>query len=261
MALRIYSILLLSLLLIGCSLTQDSTRPIPVMETVSVDPDSIQVDFRGMGNEPSWALTIDFDRQLYFRNIGTTPFELKTPVPLARRMADVDGVNYAVRTREGTLSVTILTETCEDNMSGEQFEHRVQVKAKTDAMDELVEFSGCGKYEGYFRLNNLWNLQRLDGKPVEVLAGRKRPNVEFQTAQGELFGYGGCNGIRATLQIKDDRLVIGPIASTKVACPQLSLETEFTRLLTQGPLRYDFQGSELLLTTPGGRTLQFSKVD
>jgi heat shock protein HslJ len=231
------------------------------METVSVDPDSVQVDFRGMGNEPSWALTIDFDRQLYFRNIGTTPFELKMPVPLARGMADVAGVNYAVRTREGTLSVTILTEPCQDNMSGEQFAHRVEVKAKTKAMDELVEFSGCGRYEGLYRLNNLWSLQRLDGKPIEVLAGRKRPNVEFKTGAGELFGYGGCNGIRATLRVENDQLVIGPIASTKVACPQLDLETEFTGLLSQGPLRYAFEGEELLLTTPGGRTLQFSLVE
>lgn len=261
MTLRICSFLFSLLFFTACTTTENATRPIPVMQTVEVDPDSIVIDFRATGNEPSWALTIDFDRQLSFRNIGTTPFELKTPVPVARRMSNVDGINYAVRTSEGTLSVTILNESCQDDMSGEMFEHRVQVQAKTDDMDELVEFTGCGHYQGAYRLNNLWELTHLDGKPLEIMEGRKRPNIEFQTGQNELFGYGGCNGIRASVTLREGAVQIGPIASTKVACPQMSLENEFTQTLTAGPLSYTFDAQQLVLTTPGGKSLRFDKVE
>ena len=261
MALRICSFLFSLLFFTACTTTQKTTRPIPVMQTVEVDPDSIVVDFRATGNEPSWALTIDFDRQMYFRNIGITPFELWAPVPPVRRMSDVDGVNYAVRTSEGTLSVTILNESCQDDMSGEMFEHRVRVQAKTDEMDDMVAFAGCGNYQGPYRLNNLWELTHLDGKHVEILAGRKRPNIEIRTEQNELFGYGGCNGIRASFTLREGAILIGPIASTKVACPQMRLENEFTQTLTAGPLNYTFDAQQLVLTTPGGKSLRFDKVE
>lgn len=248
-------------LLVSCATTQNTTRPIPTMKTVSVDPDSLQLDFRASGNEPSWALTIDFERQMYFRNIGTQPFELRTPVPSSRRMADGEGVNYSVRTEEGTLSVTILPDSCVDNMSGEVFNYRVRVSAKTEAMDEMIDFEGCGSYQGDYRLNDLWVLESIDGKTIDMPAERERPSIELQLAEGKLFGYGGCNGIRASISFVDEKLVVGPIASTKMMCPQMNVEDEFTRMLAQGPLGYRIGNNQLVLTTPTGGSLTFRKVD
>lgn len=248
-------------LLVSCATTQNTTRPIPTMKTVSVDPDSLQLDFRASGNEPSWAITIDFERQMYFRNIGTQPFELRTPVPPSRRMADTEGVNYSVRTEEGTLSVTILPDSCVDNMSGEVFNYRVRVSAKTEAMDEMTDFEGCGSYQGDYRLNDLWVLESIDGKTIDMPADRERPNIELQLAEGKLFGYGGCNGIRASISFADEKLVVGPIASSKMMCPRMNVEDEFTRMLAQGPLGYRIGNNQLVLTTPTGGSLTFRKVD
>jgi heat shock protein HslJ len=261
MTLRTLLYALSGLLLVSCTTTQPAGRPIPTAKSVQVDPDSLQLDFRASGNEPSWMLTIDFKRQMYFRNIGTQPFELRTPVPQPRRMAASEGVNYAVRTEKGTLSVTITPDSCADAMSGEVFPYQVRVSAKTEAMDKMIDFEGCGNYQGESRLNDLWTLISIDGKPLDVPEGRKRPNIEFKLAEGQLFGYGGCNGIRASVSIADEKLVIGTIASTKVMCPQMNIEDQFTAMLAQGPLGYRIDDRELILTTTRGSTLTFRKAN
>ena len=68
--------------------------------------------------------------------------------------------------------------------------------------------------------------------PLSTLAGSEwgfkgidGPFVQFRS-KGEISGSGGCNNFFGTYEQNGQRLVIGPLASTKKACPPLAMDTE-----------------------------------
>lgn len=50
--------------------------------------------------------------------------------------------------------------------------------------------------------------------------------VAFKT-DGEVIGHGGCNRFFGTYSQEGDALTFGPLASTKMACPNLAQEQAF----------------------------------
>jgi heat shock protein HslJ len=59
-----------------------------------------------------------------------------------------------------------------------------------------------------------------------------RQTITF-AKDGSVFGDSGCNRFTGSYKVKGDRITIGPLASTMMACPepQMSAETTFlTRL-------------------------------
>ncbi len=49
-------------------------------------------------------------------------------------------------------------------------------------------------------------------------------------AGGSVFGDSGCNRFTGTYQVKGDRITIGPLASTEMACPEPQMSAEMTFL-------------------------------
>lgn len=91
-----------------------------------------------------------------------------------------------------------------------------------------------------------WTLQSLDGDPVPD--GVQAPTLVF--ASGSLGGSGGCN--RYTGRASEStpgQLEIGPLASTKMACPSPAAEIE-DRFLSrlQHVTQYSFLAGRLALT-------------
>ncbi len=69
-------------------------------------------------------------------------------------------------------------------------------------------------------------------RPLSSLAGSEwgfdgvdGPFVQFR-AKGEVSGSGGCNNFFGTYEQNGDRLILGPLASTKKACIGPAMETE-----------------------------------
>jgi len=92
-------------------------------------------DFRAIGNEPGWILTIAPDSIVLVSDYGTTRHAfLTTP-------AEAEGRRTLYRTASGdrTLEVVLEAGGCRDTMSGEAFETRVTV-----ALDGR-EMRGCGR--------------------------------------------------------------------------------------------------------------------
>ena len=56
--------------------------------------------------------------------------------------------------------------------------------------------------------------------------------MRFDAAGGRLSGSGGCNRITGSYQLDGDRLTFGPIASTRMACPEaMDQEQAFLKAL------------------------------
>ncbi len=87
---------------------------------IKVPPQMTNANFKATGNEPSWSLVIDFDNQMHFKSLNH-PKELVTPVPKPNIAQDAPVARYRAVTEKGELIVSIMPDTCVDNMSGEQF--------------------------------------------------------------------------------------------------------------------------------------------
>lgn len=105
-----------------------------------------------------------------------------------------------------------------------------------------------------------WTLTDLNGEaPVDG----SRAAITFGT-DGRVSGNGGCNNIGSGYTIEETALEISPaMISTMMACVADGLpeqERAFTAQLVESR-QIDFDGDTLVLITPDGRTLTFTRTE
>lgn len=107
----------------------------------------------------------------------------------------------------------------------------------------------CRKGKNNLPLNGTeWHLMRLMGRDL-ALEGDKF--VFTFNENGEFSGMGACNRIFGTFKSTALReLSVENIASTRVACPDASLETEFSTVLDRAT-HYEVDGNLLLILSNG----------
>ena len=98
-----------------------------------------------------------------------------------------------------------------------------------------------------------WVVEDISGKGI---IGRSRVTLKFGAA-GQLSGKAGCNGYGAGYDMADDRLKVGPIHATRMACApaMMTQEAAFLGILGAAAgfrLRPD---GALVLSDPAGRTI------
>jgi heat shock protein HslJ len=79
-----------------------------------------------------------------------------------------------------------------------------------------------------------WRPERLAEMPLDE---ETEMRIHFHS-DGTLSGYGGCNRITGSYQVADDRLEIGPLGATRMACaePVMSFEIAFLEALESASL-------------------------
>ena len=63
-----------------------------------------------------------------------------------------------------------------------------------------------------------WKLVRLGEAPVAVSAGQAEPHLVFASDALQVSGSGGCNRITGGFTLEGDRVHLGPLAGTMMAC-------------------------------------------
>ncbi|VVM08568.1 hypothetical protein MAMC_02289 [Methylacidimicrobium cyclopophantes] len=97
-----------------------------------------------------------------------------------------------------------------------------------------------------------WKLVCLEGRPIEAGACRQEPHLIFARKTPRVFGSGGCNRLIGSFQVDGDRLFLGQIASTRMACPSGG-EQEAVFLNALGRVaRYRIRGRRLDLLNAAG---------
>jgi heat shock protein HslJ len=64
-----------------------------------------------------------------------------------------------------------------------------------------------------------WKLTRLRGAPVRVLEDRREPHLVLRSQETRVTGFGGCNGFGGSYELDGERLSLGPLMGTMMACP------------------------------------------
>jgi len=200
------------------------------------------------GNEPSWSLALD------------------SPGLAVLTLADGTAGNYRgtelrVEARPERLwrgspdggrpeLVAFLRETdCSDGMSDVTHPFEVRVSVDPDRV-----LAGCcrivagapaqpaGAIEG-----PVWRLTRVAGIDDQALAALREPPT-LRLDQGRVQGFGGCNRLVGGYSIDRDRLTVGAMAGTMMACGDevMPVERAFANALT-GTLRFDVADGRLAL--------------
>jgi heat shock protein HslJ/uncharacterized membrane protein len=232
------------------------TRKKPADFSLDVQKPAESVDFKATGNEPSWVLTIDFDQQMEFKSLDGSGIHLVTPVPKQMSPQDDGTLRFNTQTDAGQLQVTLSQRLCTDTMSGEEFNYEVRVTVQTTTMQNAREYNGCGDYLGMSRLNAEWELTNLNGERLSNT--EKVPNLRFNVQDGKVTGFAGCNRFTGAVMVTSHELTFGTLATTKMACPSLSLESSFLKALGSGAFQYSISGENLSLRNDA-HTLNFQK--
>lgn len=212
------------------------------------------------GNEPSWSVHLTEPGVARVATPGEEPVAYRGT---ATRHAFLPETLWRGSPAAGRdLVVWLQDSTCTDNMSGSQ----LPVTARVSLPDGRF-LSGCcrvpppaaggsppARLEGA-----VWRLQDLPGPQSAALAQLKRP-VTVRLESGRLTGFAGCNNFTGSYQLDGDRVTIGPVASTQMACPEpgSSVENAFHAALA-GTLRYVVDGDSLTATAASGATLRFTR--
>ena len=87
---------------------------------------------------------------------------------------------------------------------------------------------------------------KLIGEDNTLIKGFNSENVsiKFNEQSNSVNGYAGCNQFTSTLIIDEAIVKLGPIVSTKMACPMSKVEDNFLKLLKEAN-RFDIKGKEL----------------
>lgn len=92
--------------------------------------------------------------------------------------------------------------------------------------------------------NTRWVLRELAGQPLQLPTGARAPYLLLRP-DGTAEGDGGCNRFRGSYFSKTaDALKFSPLMSTRMACPALNTENDFTRVLGASS-RYRISGDTL----------------
>lgn len=106
-----------------------------------------------------------------------------------------------------------------------------------------------------------WELVEADGTPVAPPVGAKRPFLKFDPKEKRAAGFAGCNNFFGDYTLEGATLRIGPLASTRRACPDLemSLEKAFLAVLEK-TRSWRIDGDTLLLLDDSGVIARFAPL-
>jgi len=131
-------------------------------------------------------------------------------------------------------------------------------KTSSTIPSESADTSSVGTSWKYVELN-AWKLIQFQGKMVT----ENNPVIQFDRAQGRVFGFNGCNRSFGTFRSETDKITVNMGSSTMMACsPEaMELEQEFMQSMTGKTYSYDIADQTLNMYENGTLVLMFGKTD
>ena len=122
------------------------------------------------------------------------------------------------------------------------------------AMTLVVQLFGATSVSAASDLQALWRLDQIDGTPVAAMV-----TLDL-TEQGRIAGQGPCNRYSGENQAALPALRVAALISTKMACPDLTLETVYFTALTAATAATLGKDDLLVVTGDGAGSLIFVRT-
>lgn len=83
-------------------------------------------------------------------------------------------------------------------------------------------------------LDGEWNIDEIKGLAIKANQDSPRPYIGFDTKQGIVYGYSGCNRFSSPINPKDKpgTIKFGHMAGTMMACPDMETEKNVLQALS-----------------------------
>jgi heat shock protein HslJ/uncharacterized membrane protein len=220
------------------------------------------IDFYARGNEPSWAIDIDFDKSIKFINMEGKIIEASlTQIDKAQ---DVNITRISGSTDSEDIIITISDNRCEDSMSGEQFTYAVKTEIIQRKEDKYVTYQGCGQYVPEYGLHDIWILTNVNEKEIDKdrFPNKGMPRFEFFVEEGRVGGHAGCNNFNGGFyRVEYDMLEFDQFATTRMICSDMKLEEIIIKSVAGQRMKYRLEGHTLILSGYDGTVIKCKKVD
>jgi heat shock protein HslJ len=208
------------------------------------------------GNEPSWRVDLT--------QPGTAHVMLPDEQPASYRGAGIRNEVLREEIWRGTsdagrdLVAFLRDAACSDSMS--DVKHPVTARV---SLPDGRFLAGCCRIAPREAATNTtlegvsWRLSTLAGKAPQLATAASRPvTVRFEA--GRVSGFSGCNTFTGSYTIDGDRVTLGRLATTMMACPEpeMALESAFHSALS-GTVHYSIHADQLRLIAASGTVLVF----
>lgn len=232
----IFALPLLALGLAACqTYPLDPYQPYPPSTEYPV----AEGNYRAIGTEPFWDLTIGRDLTFTDRGNNVLVSELTPPVR----------TGFAGETYQGRrLFVNIVHSRCSDGMSDRTYPDTVNVTVDGHAYRgcgaNAAFFAGAGENGGpgvYNLANTNWRVVSIDGQPVPPRG------YYLNFMPDRVSGRLGCNALGASYRVAGNTLRAGAVIMTQMACPDMRYETQGARIMTQ-PMTLSESGDRMTLS-------------
>ena len=197
--------------------------------------------YRALGTEPFWSITIANGRMTYASPDGG----FSVPAPRGQET----GAGRSWETRR--LKLNMWHSECSDGMSDNRYPQTVR------AVVDGRTLNGCGgtPVAGGSPEGGHWSMLAIDD---DLVSGGDY-FIEF--GSGRLSGRAGCNRFSGTYSITGDRLSVGPLMATRMACPEPRMRHEHRVLeILRGPVTMRRQGGVGLVLTGNGGSIRLGQV-
>jgi heat shock protein HslJ len=119
----------------------------------------------------------------------------------------------------------------------------------------LLLFSVSGSSKGHLE-DTRWQMKSYRSADGDMVASLPDLVTTARFEGGTISGNAGCNSYRGNLQIDGETIMIGPLMTTMMACPEAQMKQESTYLLALEQARtFERKGDRLLLFNEEGQVL------
>ncbi|WP_426416571.1 META domain-containing protein [Aestuariirhabdus sp. LZHN29] len=125
-------------------------------------------------------------------------------------------------------------------------------------MTALIGLAGCATAPDQptaYPLKGNWVLEQLviDGSVISLPVRAKLQLSAKSTDNGRINGHGGCNGFFGGYSVDKQKIKIGPLGSTMMACPEPLMQQEQQLLqAVSSATSFQHRGDTLVLTSDDG---------
>ena len=92
-----------------------------------------------------------------------------------------------------------------------------------------------------------WKVIAINSNAYKASAGQREAYIRFRNAENNAEGFAGCNSFTGSFEAEFDRIKLGPMAVTAMACiNEMETEQQFLKALEEMN-RYDIRGDTMRL--------------
>ena len=208
------------------------------------------VSFWAYGQEPFWNLEVYDGKEMRFEGMNNQFFVLPTERILP---TDSQTCFLTYNTPNGKFNLMFIQKPCTDASSREK--HPITIAALY-GKDTLM---GCGMNIYDKRINGKWLLKKINGKNIPTQLGQNNiPQVDINGELNTISGSTGCNRFSGKFVLRNYKVHMGSMATTKIACPN-AMESAFLAVFNH-IISYQLSNNTLLLTNKEEVTCEFVKT-